>query len=835
MGLRLPRGRGARLLAGAALALLWCSASWPAEAPPAPPTPPVAPAEEPAPTTPSELTFNAARITIEHEKPDSPIILQGNVHVAFRDTTVEAEEAVLFVKSRELFATGNVRLARGASEILAAEIVYDLDDHKGIARDAKLVLKGPDRSKRKGRGVRGVKGRIEKGEADLIIVRAPLIRSLGPGRLKAEDVTITSCDFATPHWKWLARSVEVTPGRRLRSRSNTLYLGPVPVFHLPLISVALDAVADYPSFHVSYGYSLQWGHHVLTKFGMDFDGKTAVLENGAWYGLDDVSIDVDWRQKRGMAYGLGGSYYSMLGGRGSFEFYSLTETAISSSEDLARAQGNLARNSANPVNGTPLRSYPEGLLYAARRAYEGSPAPSFTLDRYSGDDRWGVDLMHRNQYCREWRLDTELHLYSDRDFRHEYFQDAFYNDLDPGSFTTITRTGDCTLTMLSASERVNDFMTRTQQHPELEWRVPGVDIGGGLVLSADFGAANLERQFDEALNIDSHKTGRVRGRLTLSRPFKLGGLVLRPFVGTDQAWYEEDARGEEDVARGAALYGGEISTKFYGELRKPAEAGIGGLRHIIEPRVRFTGVSEPTHAPDKLMDFDEHDDLARTNVVTIALDQRLQTKSAGPGGESRVVDIAALEISADYLPSEKDREEYNSGLEWDYLKARFSAQPAKQLSLYCATDFDMHQARAASLETGFGWKPSDTFRMGLDYRLLRTDTSRSVLGSEEVSASVEAELGPRWRLRASGRIEFEDNALVKEGAQSWSVTLVRDFHDWEIAISYAVDRYDNDRIALVSFTPKGYSRNLVRGSAALVPVSPDYSPVGWPHNLPDDW
>ncbi len=775
--------------------------------------------ETPAPSKPA-ISFDAGRVTMLSMAKGAPVVLQGGAWLEYDGARFEAEELVFFPEAMHVYAAGDVRLSREASEIVCDEIFYDLKAKSGAASEAKLVLKGPER---KGRSP----GRIEKGEADLVILRSATVRQTGPDSFKAEAVTITTCDFARPHWKWLARSVEVTPGRRLISRGNTLYIGPVPVMKLPVLSVSLDHLSDYPGLHFSYGHSSQWGYHTLTKIGLDFDVDSA-MEAGAPAALDDVAVDLDWRQERGWAWGLSGDYRTaLLGrGRGSFETYWLRETNISGDDDADRADRNFDRNTYDPVNGTPIRLYAESQLFAARRAAEGGFTPSFELERHGDDERWGVDVVHRQTIAPGLRLDAEFHEYSDRDYQYEYFEDAFHNDLEQGSFASLVRTGELSVASLTASGRINDFETHTEKLPELRWSVPGLPAPGGVIVSADVSAARLRRRFDDALGIDSHDATRLRGRVELSRPLRLGALSLRPFVGTDQAYYDDNIAEGADIVRGAALYGAEASVKFLGELVKPGEDGTGGLRHVIEPRVRYTGVSDPTHDPTELFDFDEFDDLVMTDVVTFRIDQRLQTKRPLADGSIITTNVAALELSMDYFPTSDGRNDFNSGREWDYLEARLWAKPVQSLTVYAGGDFDVHQEEAVRAETGFRWTPPGDFRLRMDYRLLREDPSRGVLGSEEVSARLEARLNSRWHVRVSGAVEFEENDAVENGAHSWSVGLTRDCHDWEISFSYSVDKNDDDRLTFVNFTPKGYSRNLIRGSTEVLPGGADYSAAG---------
>jgi hypothetical protein len=310
---------------------------------------------------------------------------------------------------------------------------------------------------------------------------------------------------------------------------------------------------------------------------------------------------------------------------------------------------------------------------------------------------------------------------------------------------------------------------------------------------------------------------------------------VRPFAGTDQAWYGEDALGEESVTRGSALYGGDVSMKFFGVLRECPPDGPGGLRHVMEPRVRYTGVSDPTHDPVSIYDFDEHDDLLGEDVVTVELINRLQTKRESPGGDIRTVDFLALGLSADYFPTGDGRSGFNSGRDWDRLRSRLLVRPHEALELMAAADSDLNGRGLMRLETGFTLGRQGASALRIDYRLLEADPSRGVLGSEQIAARLDTPLHGKWRLRAAGVMEFEDNASAERGAQSWSVALARDFHDWEIAVSYSVDKTGDDRLAFVNFTPKGYSRNLVRGSSEILPVAPDYSPVTDAAPEPGEW
>jgi len=802
------------------------------------------------------LEFNAKEV--RYLRKEKAAVLSGSAWAACRGILLEAENIVVFTEKKQAWAEGGVRLTEKGGRLLAEEIFYDFRVHRGRAKGVRLevgrIEAVPDE---RAAGEKAPGGKTRKAPAGEVwsigfgqctpkkwYLSAPEIRRLGPGKWVLIRPRISSCEFAEPHWCFQASSANYLPGRRIESFNNVLKLGRVPVLYIPYL--ARDLAHDYPWTTWQFGNSSQWGPYVLSKWGLD-------LPHGDWIlQPENLYIDADWRRDRGLAYGVDLRYAALPHGGGLFDTYFIKEDSISEAEDRERAGDDVERRTvvyqnlrdwgAPKVRGRPKRLYPENLLFAQRRAFDGFTPANLAPELYSDEQRFRLTVRHRQdlflmrndlQHDPVYKLDLTVEYtdYSDRGFSREYFRDEARGGPRPVTFAMLRNQTDMMSVAMVVQPRINGWVDQTEYLPELRFDVPQRPLAGGFLLTWEAGVGRLFRHFDEDAGFTDFDAGRAYLRLIGSRPVKLGPLTIKPYAGTDQAWYSDHRAGGE-ITRGALLYGADACFRLYGvyNVQSP-RLNIHGLRHVIEPRVYYRGVSDPTHDPVRLYDFDERDDLYKADVAGAGLFQKIQVKRRDKDGALRVVDLAGLDFAAEGFADQLDANRYNNGDMLLPMKVRSFFRPSGRLRIWNRLEIDAHGVGLLASATGVTYSQSRRLSLTLSHRTITEDRRREISGSNYLSARVDMALGPGWRASAGTRYEFDepDRDLGEQGLDNAFVRLLRDLHCWQVGVGYSTERRDDSRNRAFTFTlaPKGRPRNLVKGSDQLLPDTGDFSRMPW--------
>ncbi len=797
------------------------------------------------------------------------------------DSLLEAENIVVFHGSdrktgkRELkaWADGAVRLTDKDGRLLCSELYYDFVTHRGRAKAVRVEIGevkevatrtgAPDLApgstggelKVGGAGAKtpGVANAVEdawsigfgKGAPKKWYLSAPEIRRAGPGKWVLVKPKLSNCAFEEPHWCFQASSANYLPGRRVESFNNILRIGKVPVLYLPYI--ARDLAHDYPWTQWHFGTSSRWGTYAFSKWGFGLPDKPDwVLQP------ENVYFDVDWRRERGLALGVDLRYDARPHGGGLFDSYFLREDHISRADDQERAKDDIKRreiiydnlrdHGAPKIRGRPKRRYSENLLFFDRRKLDEYSEPDLKKRHYFRDERFRLTLRHRQDFLRmrndlqhdpvyKLDLNLEYHDYSDRDFQREYFRDEYRTGPAPVTYAMLRNQTDAMSAALLVQPRIDHHFDQTEYMPEVRIDVPQRALPGGFFLAWDGSLGRLNRRFDEDSGFENIEATRAHLRLIGSRPFHLGSLAINPYVGTDQIWYSDHFRGAE-VARGALLYGAESSVRFYGLFDFESEKfNIHGLRHVIEPRVSFDGVSSPTHRTWELYDFDERDDLVRQNIVRAGLFQKLQVKRKGAGADLHTADFLGVDFIASGFCDQDEADEYNNADMLLPMEVRGFFSPDERLQLWTNLDIDAHGVGLARSTVGATYTRSERFALTLSHSITTEDRNRNINGSNYLSARADLALGALYRIAAGTRYEFDepDEDLGEQGLDNLRVELVRNLHCWQLSLGYSSERRDDERNRAFTLTvsPTGRSRNLVKGSDQLILDDPDYSRMPW--------
>lgn len=627
------------------------------------------------------------------------------------------------------------------------------------------------------------------------------------------------------------------------------------LFKFPTVTYDLDRKREYFSFH--QGQSGRWGHYVLTRFGYGMGGDASTEQMTKPFQMTHVYFDLDERTRRGPALGVelawqtaGYQVHSSCPGsdRSYWEYgtghvrgYGEYEIQINTRDDIARARRDLERRIQPKIDGFQRISFDANQLFLKRRKLDNAGPPSFAIQAHEDDVRGMVEFQEHIPIKRLFGIeniyvDVLYERQSDRDFMLEFFP-RNYNQQNQSEALVSARKA-CDNWSMEFLYRTNperfdsspprspvDYGTFTGYEPALTYTYVPTNIGLGVYMSGEAQAAHMRRYFERAIydqpNFDAD---RLSGRVDFKRPFDLCFMTVTPHLGTQQALYDNsrDAPGGfvgresvkgSSLAQGAMFYGIDFDSRIYGTYSELCneELGLKGLRHIVEPRFSFQGVSNTYHDPAKVLDFDETDDLIRKNVMTFSVDQTVQTRRPPrhEGEGERTVSVAGFDTALDVYPSRTDRERLLGGDMFGMLRLDGFFRVLDVVRFDGGVGFNPQNFSAETAQFGMTIDPHERWKLKFGERYSYNDHTRAITGSDQFRVQFEYELSDRWAIGYEQIFEKKKSLQIIKGRQVERFELTRHYGPFDAMIGYSVDRNLGDHGFYGAVRPTIVSRNLI--------------------------
>lgn len=581
------------------------------------------------------------------------VFLEGNVFIPYGNMMISADSAMVDMESRDVEAKGNVTFvtAQKFSQTLSLEELERVQAMPGIYSEISGITINPlgqqkfqvTLYKRGGElECERLSGNLLSGQITFTDLRLRTstysckakrgIRQPG-GEFKLEDVEVSNCDYMFENNSHISMGMTTanlyphqTEGfgfdnmERERNEyslwgyNSTLRVYGVPVFWLPMIYTPKDESPGL--FTTRIGYNGDWGFHVLMS------KKFQLME----YPSVTTALDLDLYSKRGIGFG--------------------ERTKI------------VTENSYTEINAYGIHDH---------EPYESSgdeDTGRFEIPK----NRFDFQLAHRTHITPRLDFRAQVEWMSDRYILDDYFSERANNFAEPPSFAALEYQGDRFSAALYTRFQVNDFYTTVQKLPEARMDLPRQEIIPGLGLyyqgshSADYLRMNWAR-FDRKLKnkaskLDNYQTGRFDSVNFLYYPIRTRLLNIVPRAGLRMTGYTNtsltpvtqkdifkmqlamdedtdyrvnvknyDDRGDAKF-RVIAEFGVEANTKIYNSWQNIRSEffGLDGLRHIIEPYVNYTFITDPTVNSEKLLFFDDIDRISELHFIRFGVRNRLQTR-----------------------------------------------------------------------------------------------------------------------------------------------------------------------------------------------------------------
>ena len=623
---------------------------------------------------------------------------------------------------------------------------------------------------------------------------------------------------------------------------------------LPMPTVTYDMANKREYFSVHQGKSGRWGNYILTRFGYDMGPAKGEIQTRPFQ-FTHVYVDLDERTRRGPAAGFELAWqtrgYQIPGagmdklyyeyGSGYVRAYGDDEIQIKTVDDINRAQRDLERRVQPKIDGFQRIQFDPNLLFLARRKTDNAGPPSFALQTHDGDVRGLGELQEHIPIKRfagidNIQLDFVYGHESDRDFNLEYFPLNYNRQSQSQALASARKASDdYSLEFLFRTNPENfdsspprspfDYGTFTGYEPSLTYSTLPKDIGWGVYMSSEEQAARMRRYFERDIyNQANFDSGRLYGKVDFARPTKaFCFLNVTPHVGAQGMLYDNSREGDPGgfvgrdgikgnaISQGALTYGLDLDTRIYGTFCdfKNDALGIEGMRHIIEPRISFRGVSNTVNDPVKILDFDEVDDLMRQNLITFSFDQTFQTKIPVANGETRTISVGGFDTALDVYPSNTDEQRLLGGNTFGMLRLESFLRVLDVVRLDAGVGFNPQNFTAETAQYKITIDPHDRWRMEFSERFNYSDLSRAITGSDQYHLRAEYELSDRWGVSYEEILEKKKSLNLIKGRNVQYIGLTRHFGPFDASINYSVDKNLNDNGFYGALRPTVVSRNLI--------------------------
>ncbi len=677
----------------------------------------------------------------------------------------------------ELYAEGDVTLREGPHTIRAAEFYYDLSHNRGI-------------------GTEVVYRTFEVSRGVPIFIRADRFRQTAADRFDANDVTVTTSEFATPQLSAHAGSIRVIDFTRVAE--ETPEPAPKGRFDAQMKDVRVKYYDTtffwWPSLHAN-GEAPDVPIKSV-KFGNDSTFGTSVETR--WY----LSRLLGLEEPEGTNSSLLADYFSKRGPGGGVDVDYERESYF------------------GRFLGYVLEDHGEDRLSRSQKNVE---PPEETRGR--------VKFQHRQFLPDSWQLTAEASYASDQNFLQQFYRNEFNAGKEQETLLHFKRIEDNTGLALLVKPRINDFQNQIEELPSVDYHWTAQSFWDDkLTFYSDTQVSRYryryssERPSNPADFKDYFNFTTTRNEVDL--PLSLTRAKVVPYVAGTFGY--DDGLGFistldntlDESQNGVGIGEGGVRASVPSLWRiydtRSQLLDVNGLRHVVTPSMSVAG-------------FVSSDPVAQQrDMLSLELNQRWQTKR-GPAGYQRTVNwiewdaqavwvdhsvsanrtgpdqllwnrpfIPLVDRASERLPPLDRRTSGSFGPRRNYIENTWTWRVTDTTAVLGDAYFDTNSGVFQQVDVGFSrlcW-PDLTYYLGSRYlRLIEVDDQK---GSNAVTFALTYVLDPRYTLVFSEQYDFDYEAGIRS-----DITLIRKYHQLNLAVSISSDESLDERRIVLSLWPQG--------------------------------
>jgi hypothetical protein len=695
--------------------------------------------------------------------------LSGQVMLRTRNLEVRADRVMAFKRPDSTF--------RGRFDEVYAEGFVTVKSETGLAQSDRVFI---DLTRDRAIAVEFVFRGTSKDPPTPFQVRAREVVQLSRHEYVADRVTVSSCEFATPHfevrfkraWVTIAPTRETRPGEFIPAGSEigvrgehiSAWFYDVPILYFPGFTYYLGM--EYLIRRITVSQSDRFGWQLYTDWGFSLYEKD---EEGIRRRWADLAWSIDWREERGWAAGFQPKWKHATG-YGYLDSYFI---------------------------------------------YDHGPNKESAFDRQFlpliRRERGRAKLFDRIRLWEDFRLDVEGSYVSDRNFLPEFFRKEFLTDKEQETTVYVRWMRDNAGAVAQGRYRLNEFQSQLEMLPRVEhylWGEPVRFLGDRVRYSQNTQAANLRFRPDEALPPGVFQTWRGDTQHELFLPLDFDLVQINGFVlGRVTGWEHNVERHADDRLALSGGFDGSLSAWGLHSFR--AEwLGMRDLRHILVVRASYATNVLVTRSPSHFAGLDRRDALDEFEEISLELRQRFQTKLEN----GSIQEFLKLTAEIEYYPQhtrDAAAPNINSHLyPFNWLSAvpvaatpldarRFSNlwytasfTPAWIFTIAVSGEVDIVEGAENYRTAGVGFTPIEGVSLGASHAYVK-HSSNSYFGT------LVLEVAPHWTIKGSAGYDFRQKQV-----QYTQIDLVRRLHDLTVTGRFTYDTGEHDVRFLLLVEPK---------------------------------
>lgn len=676
-----------------------------------------------------------------------------------------------------MYAEGSVVFQKKSAKLSMEAMYYDFKNEKGYS--VNVVSRGWDK---------------EKGLP--VVIRAKEAREITGGVIVMKDATVSTCNFAARHYTFSISELELKFDKDEKGNYQSNYhasaahatyvLEGIPIFYIPYFS--FNSTDDPLIRSLKVGKSNRFGYFVLSEFGTNLHQGDLDSLNPWDDGVADgdnkkvgaVIFQLDYREQRGWAYGLD-TKYKWRKSNGFVDTYYLKDRGPDEGNDFDRRF-------------LPLEH----------------------------SDRGRAGLFHREEITPNLRGELEVTYISDRNLLPEFFEQEYKEEKEKESAVYLRWKKDNQMAYILGRYRLNGFQTQNEYLPALEYAVHQEPFFpnsvNGFYFSSITSLEDIRKMYDQDLDVRSRRMWRLDSSNDITMPYDMGYVQFVPFVGGRLTFFEEDLA-EESLTRVIGSAGLRASTNIHRRYPFHSEfLGMEGLRHIVDIEARYANNYYANVTPEEIYQYDNVDAVGEMEEIALEFRNRFQTHVRGLTGKMESYEFMEIALGMEYYPrSGRDTTHFrpqnflppfdwmtvapeqltdfprraHSNLYWEY-----TVKPKNYLSLAAYGEYNTREEKEENREVIVAVSPVRTVTLGVDQRFV-SKYSRGTVYSVEWAAS------ETWYVKAATVYDYHLREYIGRG-----LSVSREFHDFVIAIGMTDDRTRDERLILVSITPKFLGKSL---------------------------
>jgi LPS-assembly protein len=441
------------------------------------------------------------------------------------------------------------------------------------------------------------------------------------------------------------------------------------------------------------------------------------------------------------------------------EGFTITNTffwAISDSKDATFSSDYRAKLG----NGTSI-----DYRYNNSRESRGEMYTKFWDIYHTSESRWEFRLKHMEEFAEDLSARVDINLVSDQNYYHDLEHDLEIRSrpyIDSNAFY-VERWNTASLYLLG---QYSTDLTRTNENtiqklPEVRYTIYEENLAGPLHLNFEGSATNFYKQAGDG-------TRRVDFNPELTASFGSGGLNLTPRAGARATFYDRSATSAEPTERKYTYAGLDLNARLSRVFGADGDAGIGRIRHSIEPSISYTYI--PYIDQQNIPQFDSVDNIVAQNMTTFSIINRL-TAHYKESKESQysTFDLMVLRLSQSY-DLNIARDQNNPAHARSGIKGELFARTPKAFTLSATSTYDTYSRMITDRSVGATYT-GDIFSLNLAENYVQSSASHYFIGGGTLKLGKWL-LGGQWWRDIEKSTTTQEDYTVNYLTQCWGVKIL---------------------------------------------------------------